>query len=101
MADQDKVQERGGATEAGVPETTGSSVGGGTAGTGGADVVPGSGPGPGAAGVGGGDNDTAGLTTRGDASGGNEARVDALGGGEDGRATGAGMTGAGSATGDA
>lgn len=61
--------------------------GGGTAGTGPAE----------AAGVAiGGKDDTGGLAAED-----HEARVDALGGGEDGRASGAGASGAGSATGDA
>jgi hypothetical protein len=84
--------------------------GGGTAGTGGFEVGPGPGAGPGAAGVASsGRDDTGGLTIgdNADNSAGGEARdgqeiANELGGhGPEGRATGAGLTGAGSATGDA
>jgi hypothetical protein len=90
---------------------TGGGSGGGTGGTGGFEVGPGTGAGPGAAGVASGvEDDTGGLTIgdNADASaGGDQARsgqeiANALGGhGPEGRAVGAGMTGAGSATGDA
>ena len=83
-----------------------SSAAGGTAGTGERDVLPGAGASLGAAGVGTGSaDDTGGLTESAageSARGGGDARANRLGShDEDGRASGAGAGGAGSATGDA